>query len=151
MKRPIEFTAKRVDNGQWVCGYYVVDPMGKHRIYLQPFPESLTNTYFFVDPETVSQFTGKHLAKGNKVYEGTIAFHEDERDFGDIRSYMICMWIDDWSMFAWLTQEEFSAYEEEGAKGLIDDWFWNYTFENSHKYHYAGNIFDNPELMNPTL
>ncbi len=147
MKRLIEFTAKRIDNGKWVCGYYVIDPLGKHRIYLQPFPEATSNTYFEVIPETVSQFTGRKLAKGNKVYEGTIAFIEKEHNFGDERTYVVCVWIDEWSMWAWLEDYELRNYKDDGVEGLDADFFYSYTMIESEKYHYAGNIFDNPELI----
>jgi len=101
-----------------------------------------------VDPETVCQFTGKHMAKGNKVFNGTIAFTEVEEDEGDRRIYVVCVWIEEWSMFAFLTVEEYKNYLENGFESIDEPMFWTYNLQDSEKYHYAGNIFDNPELLN---
>ena len=68
--RTILFRAKRTDNWQWTEGFYVVDPQGNHRIYCQPFAEASSNTWFYVDPSTVSQYTGLQDRNGNKIWEG---------------------------------------------------------------------------------
>lgn len=71
-KREILFKAKRVDNGEWIEGYYVYRPDTRNLIYLPAFDGSSLNTYFHVDPKTVCQFTGLLDVKGNKVFEGDI-------------------------------------------------------------------------------
>ena len=157
MKRPIEFTAKRIDTGEWVVGFpltnklgtYIITEKNPHECPMYGYIE--INDYKKVDPETVSQFTGRKLAKGNKVYEGTIAFIEKEHNFGDERTYVVCVWIDEWSMWAWLEDYELRNYNNDGVEGLDADLFWSYTMIDSEKFHYAGNIFDRPELMKPTL
>lgn len=45
MNREIKFRGQRADNGLWVYGYYVKDPQGNHRMYLQPFAEASSNSY----------------------------------------------------------------------------------------------------------
>jgi hypothetical protein len=75
-QREILFKGKRLDNGEWIYGYYVKDPQGKHRIYLKPFEDATSNTYYFVNPETVCQFSGSVDRNGIKIFEDDIAYLE---------------------------------------------------------------------------
>lgn len=72
MKRIIKFRGKRVGSGEWVYGFYVYRPDGKHLIYWQPFEESSNNTYHEVIPETVGQFTGLKDKNEVDVYDGDV-------------------------------------------------------------------------------
>lgn len=124
--REYEFRGKRIDNGEWVYGYYL-----KSGFMFIAVDGGLVDGHwdiFQVDPVTVGQFTGFKDKKGKKIYEGDI-FADD---FGNGNFY-VC-WNEDEGF--WGVKEHTSC---EGGYFLSDvsfDCFW-----------VVGNIHDNPELV----
>jgi uncharacterized phage protein (TIGR01671 family) len=71
MKREIKFRGKRIDNGEWVYGWYIqYEHMGdiKHFIVTN-WAQIYVNSYL-VDPETVGQYTGKKDEEKNEIFDG---------------------------------------------------------------------------------
>lgn len=156
MSREILFRGKRIDNGEWVYGYYSpanIPLMG----CIGHFINEGGYRAIEVDPETVGQYTGV-TANGTKIFEGDIVRYNTFDDF-DCHSIVA-----------------FGEYEQDGSSGeykprscigfyvsvnnfTCPDWCDNEPEYFSHflqqqnicevatKCEVIGNIHDNPELM----
>lgn len=119
--REILFKAKRIDNGEWVEGYY------QKRYCLSDSEESLIFhadsykmwEYAEIAPETLCQFTGLCDKNGKKIWENDILrfTQQDETKIGVIKYNA--------PIFTYFGLMRWSLYKDE----------------------VIGNIFDNPELL----
>lgn len=119
--REILFRGKRVDNGEWVEGYYMDDG------YInQPFTElgGRFDDTIEVDPETVGQYTGLTDKNGKKIFEGDICKHISNYSGNTVISVV--------------------TYTDGHFLALVDE---HSGFELSEKLEVIGNIHDNPELL----
>lgn len=138
MSREILFKAKRIDNGEWVEGYYQkrfdLDGSEQHLIF---WSKSYTVwEYAEIDPDTLCQYTGLTDKDGKKIWENDIL---------KCKKYIGGNFVDNCIEVGYVEMKH-------GAFGLhrikndayyrpFKDWLEDYEYE------VIGNIFDNPELL----
>lgn len=135
--REFLFRGKRIDNGEWIEGYYAMQ--SNHAC----FASALRYQYFIfkdvctdfdlgglqrfeVNPETVGQYTGLTDKNGKKIFEGDIvevnrkeAYGKVEFDKDDAAFTVVC----------------------DSVQYSFVDHLWGTDVE------VVGNIYDNPELL----
>lgn len=132
--REIIFKAKRIDNGEWVEGYYLRDQYhigGKDIIFYRKDSDWFTVYTNKIDIETLCQFTGLCDKNGNKIWENDILMaHLDEFYPEDTTCETV-----EWGFAGFVVHEANSTDREYLDK---------FDLEN---FEVVGNIFDNPELL----
>lgn len=160
--REILFRGKRLDNGEWVEGYYTELPCGSlgatifsnddelvcedtKSYIIKVFTKQHTNysnsnplqviecEKYEVIPETVGQFTGLTDKNGKKIFEGDIVKGDLGLGYGDNENHIA-----------------YIEYQEDGMSfclvEILEEDFGKCA-EISDDLEVIGNIYDNPELL----
>ena len=130
--REILFKAKRIDNGEWVEGFYIAFT-GKTLIFMDVAEHYYAHAlrWFEIGPETLCQFTGLCDKNGNKIWENDILMAHLDEFYPEDATYETV----EWNITGWVAHETGSTDRE-----YID------KFDLEH-FEVIGNIFDNPELL----
>lgn len=139
--REILFKGKRIDNNEWVEGCYV-ECNGKTfiginiSIYGDIFEVFCTPVirWFKVDPKTLCQFTGLYDKNGKRIWENDIVNHNGE--YAPVKFGRYCSSFDygSYNFGFYVDFSEKTFYRKELG-------YW------CRKVETAGNVFDNPELL----
>lgn len=132
--REILFRGKRVDNGEWIEGFYAKS--GDTHFIL------IDNGFAFgyvkmkeVIPETVGQYTGLTDKNGNKIFEGDIVRYRPEY-WCEPQQSVVEYCADKWNYPAFDLKDH--DYEGNGLQ---------FAHEEGVGLEVIGNIHDNPELL----
>lgn len=153
--REILFKAKRLDNGEWVEGYYfqlpktslgatiiangdlcaedvadyiLVIKCRQHSNFSNSYPlEVVECEYYEIDPETICQYTGLTDKNGKRIWENDIVRLGEDED-------LLIKWSERYA--GWCLQQN---------KWMFEHFFGETVDEGTCEV--VGNIFDNPELL----
>jgi len=143
--REIKFRGKRLDNGEWVYGFYVkYEHMGVIKyLIITDWAQVYSNSYYVI-PETVGQFTGLLDKNGKDIYEGDIVAHNgilQKNKLLEIRFIdgAFCLYLNGIPDMA----------RDNNAVTIRDAMFeaQNFRFGVKLILEVIGNIYENPELL----
>ena len=136
--REILFKAKRIDNGEWIEGHYTecrgetfigIDTSSMFESFCPPVIR-----WFKVSAETRCQFTGLYDKNGNKIWENDIVNHNGEYATVKFGTYCSSFDCESYNLGFYVDFPEETFYRKELG-------YWR------RKAEIAGNVFDNPELL----
>lgn len=157
--REILFRAKRVDNGEWVEGYYAM--MGKGNLirhYIvqncaltELFEDPEDNMYFNdveIDPETLCQYIGLKDKNDTMIFENDIVSceHEKSQNGDPVEQYLFTEIIKYRRNYAVEFINTGSNYGYRLRNKSIHFMLTGNVVYN-HNIKVIGNIFDNPDLL----
>ena len=146
--REIIFRGKRLDNGDWVEGFYLSHLNTCH--YIIPFRtggfEAIDNSFyvhkwFEVDPSTIGQYTGLKDKNGKRIFDGDILHIAKIADalggyYRPPLDYHVNVVVK-WDLCAWMWE---TLCEDKRYITFPDAWC-------HYECEVIGNIHDNPELL----
>lgn len=140
--REILFKAKRLDNGEWVEGYYqkrfsstspIIEGV-EHLIFKSESPTVWE--YARIDKTTLCQYTGLTDKNGNKIWENDVCYYDDIDvcvvrfgEYDNNTGHKHVGFYTAWRKYKYMFRSDIGFWVKERELEVI------------------GNIFDNPELL----
>lgn len=136
--REILFRGKRLDNGEWVEGWYQPETTIKHWNGIQEtvgvtIAYKVEDGYLedtLVDPPTVGQYTGLKDKNGKRIFEGDICRNTRTGEIVSVK------WHGTMAGYVW---------DKRRADSFLFD--FGELFRACDKYEVIDNIHDNPEAL----
>lgn len=122
--REHKYKAKRLDNSEWIEGYYWQNGCGNHFIRVIFDCDQIIIQDYEIDPSTLCEFTGEYDREGNMIWE---------HDIVSMNAYQGGKWYTE-------------VYFRKGKFAVNGS---NYKFKDltPSSYVVIGNIFENPALL----
>ena len=143
--RDILFRSKRVDNGEWVEGYYYESKISGCFILSPKIKDGVVIKDSFevtkVIPETVGEYTGLTDKNGEKIFEGDI-ISAITLDTGNEQRAVVCFgnFMDENNGDEYIGFFiDFDGIKTTAAQLAME--------ECKNRIEIIGNIYDNPELL----
>ena len=147
--RDIKFRGKRIDNGEWVEGYYYKakycrtdDELCDYITVPHPKEYNEPSSHYIVNPKTVGQYTGLTDKNSKRIFEGDmIKPFDDEIDKMVVEfrlgQFLLCLYGERGYMaeYGWEESGNYGCFEAEPLSSYGDD------------VEVIGNIHDDPELL----
>ena len=147
--REICFKAKRIDNGEWVEGYYSPHPYPfsgflKDFIFAPYYDEEKECGYdngYQIDVNTLCQYTGLTDKNGNKIWENDVVKCVDVNI--DAEFYAVVEFGNPNGYYSW----GYQLKHIRGDEPNLDILLWVDMEETGAFIEVIGNVFDNSELL----
>ena len=135
--REILFRGKRVNDGEWVEGFYAyIEFDDRHVIITQDTYTEYGGLYYFTaDPATIGQYTGLTDKNGKRIFEGDVVRFTERHLGGEDVPVVEAV--------------EFAEGGFATHRYFLNNWLRNAAKENCQlqDIKVVGNIHDNPELL----
>lgn len=162
--REILFRGKRIDNGEWVYGYYglfidksdiyvpyTAEEMEKYKGH---FVSKIGGLWHTVDLKTIGQYTGLTDSKGKKIFEGDIIRYADIDEYRmylealespqDYEEFVFDIWTIDEVVYG--LEVGYPAFDLNKHDWEVNG-LSNLNESGQFFYEIIGNIHDNPKLL----
>ena len=144
--REIMFRGKRIDTGEWAFGFLDKRPSpiqigdgSPWIIHTPPVDPDDEGGLYNVQPETVGQFTGFRDSAKNRIFDGDV-LHFSETSFPDGEILPAWNALVLWADGGWVLRHKKA---ESGFLDVLEE-------DVAQEATIAGNIYDNPQLMEVT-